>query len=54
MNQAAVPFFQSGANGGMSSSLRQLDQHKTIFPGVEHDTSSSVNTWVNLRAVSSR
>ena len=45
-NRNEVPFFQSGANGGMSSSLRTFDQHKAIFPGVVHDQSSTVKTWV--------
>eukprot|EP00614_Pseudopedinella_elastica_P002842 CAMPEP_0172605644 /NCGR_PEP_ID=MMETSP1068-20121228/25881_1 /TAXON_ID=35684 /ORGANISM="Pseudopedinella elastica, Strain CCMP716" /LENGTH=338 /DNA_ID=CAMNT_0013408105 /DNA_START=263 /DNA_END=1279 /DNA_ORIENTATION=- len=44
-NSEGVEFFQSGANGGMSSSLRQFEHHRSIFPGVEHSESSRVRTW---------
>lgn len=44
-NREDVQFFQSEANGGMSSSLRRFEEHKNIFPGVEHSASSPVRTW---------
>mmetsp|Transcript_20648 Transcript_20648/g.26866 ORF Transcript_20648/g.26866 Transcript_20648/m.26866 type:complete len:227 (-) Transcript_20648:217-897(-) len=44
-NQDGIDFFQSGSNGGMSSSLREFDKHKNLFPGVAHTESTQVKVW---------
>mmetsp|Transcript_192 Transcript_192/g.398 ORF Transcript_192/g.398 Transcript_192/m.398 type:complete len:382 (-) Transcript_192:179-1324(-) len=44
-NRENVSFYRAEAVQGMSSSLRQFDAHRTLFPWVEHTAQALVRVW---------